>query len=92
MGGSLGAKSFPWPTAIGNSPNVTPLTQAQAPSLNGPNNSMTPGSPAGSPTLGGATMTMPNAPNAPTLPVGPAPYRPISSPVASRQMSPFYGR
>ncbi len=23
---------------------------------------------------------------------GPAPYRPISSPVASRQMSPFYGR
>lgn len=93
MGGSLGAKSFPWPTAIGNSPNVSPLTAPQAPSLNGPNGSITAGSPSGAPTPGGSVSgpampttstttgtapTTPTTPNTPAMPVGqPAPYRPI---------------
>jgi hypothetical protein len=90
MGGTLGAKSFPWPTAIGNSPNVTPLVASQAPSINGPNNSLTPGSP--SPTTGGSpTMSMPNSPSAPSLPVGqPTRFKPISRPVSLPQSNPFY--
>jgi hypothetical protein len=30
MGGSLGARNFPWPTTIGGSPNVSPLVSASA--------------------------------------------------------------
>ena len=30
MGGTLGAKTFPWPSAIGGSPLAQPLNQAQA--------------------------------------------------------------
>lgn len=34
MGGTLGARSFPWPAAIGSSPLAQPLNQAQPVSKN----------------------------------------------------------
>jgi hypothetical protein len=34
MGGTLGAKTFPWPSAIGGSPLAQPLNQAQPVTMN----------------------------------------------------------
>jgi len=96
MGGSISPKSFPWPTAIGNSPNVNPLVSPQAPSVNGPGGTMTPGSPTGAPSPNSplaSGMPTPTAPNTPAMPVGqPAPSRPISSPISLPRMPAFYGQ
>ena len=94
--GGLAAKTFPWPTAIGNSQNVSPLTQSVAPMKNGPATQLSAtSSPAASVsgTPPGTTVpTMPSAPSNPLLPVGqPQPYLPITGRYSAPSPA-FYGR
>ena len=76
--GGLTAKNFPFPSQIGGSPNVTPLTTPQAPQQNGPNTTQT---------LAGTGTPLPPS-------VGKAPVRtPLQAPGSniSSKMSALYG-
>ena len=97
MGGSISPKNFPWPTAIGNSSNVSPLVSPQAPAVNGPNGTMTQASPGAPSTSGQTTQAgMPTQTalgNPPLAPVGqPTPYRPIAKPISTPRMPAFYAQ
>jgi hypothetical protein len=90
--GGIAAKTFPWPTAIGASSNVSPLVKSQAPTLNGPAGATNGPTTAATP-LSGAT-----GPNTSNMPVAaPTPFRPIGSgggnaPPAPVLSGAFYGR
>lgn len=83
MGGALGARNFPFPSAIGGSQNVNPLTQAQAPDagLASANPLRWPGAPA-------------PAEQSPLIPPSFNPVQPMPAPNpvgAMRRYSPLYG-
>ncbi len=83
--GGLAAKTFPWPTAIGNSQNVSPLTQSVAPTPNGPATQLS--------GTNGPSMTTPSTPPAAALPLQrtQSPFVPHSGPM-NLQSPAFYAR
>lgn len=83
--GGIAPKTFPWPTAIGNSSNVAPLTKSVAPTPLSPTNLGSTGPSTVVPAVGStsSTPTAPSSPQNPMLPI---------QPVIGRALSPaFYG-